>query len=182
MAVTRARKGEQLAHYKDLLSVSTGFAVLATGGLPVSRVQALRRKIREAGGQYEVTKNTLITKALEQSGWAVPASVLKGQTAIVFGKENFPGVAKALLNFLDTEKIEPERLQVVGGVMGGTNVLDAAGVKAVSELPTLPELQAQIIGLIVAPATNIASVLEAATGGMVNFLQALEDKLKESAA
>lgn len=181
MPVSKARKSEQLAHYKELLSVSAGFAVVSVQGLPVSRVQALRRKIREAGGQYEVTKNTLISKALEQSGWVVPAKILVGQTAIIFGKDDFPGVAKALLNFVETEKIEEDRFKIVGGVLG-SDILNADGVKAVSDLPTLPELQAQIIGLIVAPATGIASVLEAATGGMVNFLLALEDKMKENAA
>lgn len=178
MPVSRARKGEQLAHYNDLLSISSGFAVVSTNGLPVSRIQSLRRKIRDAGGQYEVAKNTLITKALEQSGWVVPSDVLAGQTAIVFGKDNFPGVAKALLAFLETEKIEEDKLKVVGGVMG-KSVLNADGVKDVSNLPTLPELQAQLIGLIAAPATSLVSVLQAATGGMVNFVQALEDKLKE---
>ncbi|MCU0513438.1 MAG: 50S ribosomal protein L10 [Anaerolineae bacterium] len=181
MPVSKARKSEQLEHYNELLRASNGFAVLSTNALPVSRVQNLRRKIREAGGTYLVAKNTMIIKALEHTGWVVPADILKGQTAIVFGRDNFPGVAKALLNFLETEKIEEDRLKVVGGVMG-TDILNAAGVKLASELPTLPELQAQIIGLIVAPATGLASVLEAATGGMVNFLQALEDKLKENAA
>jgi ribosomal protein L10 len=61
----------------------------------------------------------------------------------------------------------------------GKDVLKSTGVKAVSELPTLPELQAQIIGLIVAPATNIVSILDAANAGVVNVIQALLDKDKD---
>jgi ribosomal protein L10 len=64
----------------------------------------------------------------------------------------------------------------------GTDVLKSSGVKAVSELPTLPELQAQIIGLIVAPATGIVSVLDAADAGIVNVIQALLDKDKDGSA
>lgn len=178
MPLTRARKEEQVAQYKELLNASSGFAVVSVNGLPVTRIQALRRKLRDIGGEYRVGKNTLVIKALEQSGWTVPTDILQGQTAVVFGMDNFPGVAKALLTWLEAEKIEEANLKVVGGVMG-KSILNAGGVTDVSNLPTLPELQAQIIGLIAAPATGLVSVLQAATGGVVNFMQALEDKLNE---
>jgi large subunit ribosomal protein L10 len=179
--LTRARKEEQVAQYKELLDASTGFAIVSTNGLSVTRIQSLRRKLRDIGGEYRVGKNTLVIKALEQSGWKVPTDILQGQTAVVFGKDNFPGVAKALLGWIETEKIEEANLKVVGGVMGNS-ILTGGGVTDVSNLPTLPELQAQLIGLIAAPATNLVSVLQAATGGVVNFMQALEDKLNEGAA
>ena len=60
--------------------------------------------------------------------------------------------------------------------MGGAEVLDGAGVKAVSELPSLPELQAQIIGLIIQPSQNIVNILNNAESGVVNVLQAWLDK------
>lgn len=179
MPITRQRKEEFVALYNELLEVSSGFAIVSTRGLAVNKIEALRRKIKEAGGQYAVTKNTLITKALEQSGWVVPADLLQGQTAIVFGKDNFPGVAKALLAFIEAEKLEEDKMKVVGGVMGH-DILNTDGVTAVSNLPTLPELQAQIIGLIVQPAVNLVSILEAADAGVVNVLQALLDKDKDN--
>jgi ribosomal protein L10 len=55
-------------------------------------------------------------------------------------------------------------------------------VKAVSNLPTLPELQAQIIGLIVMPATHLASLLAAATSSVLNVVQAWEDDQNKGAA
>jgi large subunit ribosomal protein L10 len=175
LPITRQRKEEFVALYNELLQVSSGFAIVSTRGLAVNKIEALRRKIKDAGGQYAVTKNTLMTKALEQSGWVVPSALLQEQTAIVFGKDNFPGVAKALLDFIEAEKLEEDKMKVVGGVMGN-DILNADGVKAVSQLPTLPELQAQIIGLIVQPAINLVSILEAADAGIVNVLQALLDK------
>ncbi len=179
LPITRQRKEEFVALYNELLSVSSGFAIVSTRGLAVTKIQALRRKIKDVGGQYAVTKNTLITKALEQSGWVVPSALLQEQTAIIFGKDNFPGVAKALLDFIEAEKLDEEKMKVVGGVMG-SDILNADGVKAVSQLPTLPELQAQIIGLIVQPAVNLVSILDAADAGIVNVLQALLDKDKDS--
>lgn len=175
LPISRERKEELVAQYVELLESSNGFAIVASRGLTVSRVQQLRKNIYEAGGQYVVAKNTLITKALEQAGWEVPADHLTGPTAIAFGKDNFPGVAKAILKFIKDENLD-ELMEVQGGVMGGKEILDAAEVKAVSELPTLPELQAQIIGLIVAPSRSLVTILNNAESGVVNVLQAWLDK------
>lgn len=176
--LTKERKHEIVASCVELLQKSSGFVVVETKGLTVSRVNALRRKVMDAGGQYMVIKNTLLVKALEQVGWTVPSSILKGPTGVAFGTQDFPAVAKAVLAYVDAEKLEADKFMVTGGVMTATQVLDAAGVKSVSELPTLPELQAQIIGLIVQPAVNLVSILEAADAGVVNVLQALLDKDK----
>jgi len=118
---------------------------------------------------------TLIRIALEQSGWSVPKDALAGPTAIIFGNDNFPAVAKAIVDFLKTEDFG-EKLMIKGGVMGGNEVLRAKDVEAVSNLPTLPEMQAQIIGLIVAPARNLVTILQNADSGVVNVLQAWLDK------
>lgn len=178
MPITRERKEELVAQYVEILEQSNGFAIIASQGMSVSKVQQLRGKIYEAGGKYVVTKNTLLTKALEQAGWAVPEENLSGPTAIAFGMENFPGVAKAVLQFIKDEDLD-ERMEVQGGVMGGEEILDASSVKAISELPSLPELQAQIIGLIVAPSRNIVTILNNAESGVVNVLQAWLDKDKD---
>lgn len=177
--ISRARKEEQVSRYAELLGESNGFAIVSTQGLSVNRIEALRRQVREVGGEYVVGKNTLVIKALEQAGWVVPEGQLQGPTAVIFGRDNFPGVAKALFAFIEKEKLEDDKMQVVGGVMG-KDVLKGTGVKAVSELPTLPELQAQIIGLIVQPAQNIVTILDMANANVVNVLQALLDKDKDS--
>lgn len=176
MPIKRARKEELVAEYVEMLSDSNGVALVQTRGLSVPRVQALRGKIREAGGKYVVAKNTLLTKALEQAGWAIPEELLQGPNAIIFGMENFPGVAKAVLDFAKDEAIDVEKLNVTGGILGGQEILDSADVKDVSELPTLPELQAQIIGLIIQPAQNLVNILHNAESGVVNVLQAWLDK------
>jgi large subunit ribosomal protein L10 len=179
--VSKARKSEQIDAYVDLLKASNGFAIVQTQGLSVNRVEALRLKIRNAGGKYIVGKNTIVTKALEREGWVVPANLLQGPTGVVFGNDNFPGVAKVLLDWVEAEKLESAQFNVIGGVMGG-DVLNGEGVKAVSNLPTLPELQAQIIGLIVMPATHLASLLAAATSSVLNVVQAWEDDQNKGAA
>jgi large subunit ribosomal protein L10 len=179
--VTKERKNEQVAQLVDLIKASDGFAVIRTQGMTVAKVEAIRKKIRDAGGQYTVAKNTLLIKALEQVGWKVPTDQLAGPTAIAFGKTNFPGVAKALLDYIKTESPEPEKFAPIGGVMSGKDILDVNRLEAVSNLPTLDEIRAQLAGLIVAPATGLVTVLNAANSQIVNVLQAyLDDKEKAS--
>jgi large subunit ribosomal protein L10 len=177
LPISRERKEELVAQYVELLEQSNGFAVIAAKGLSVSKIEALRKKIYGAGGKYVVAKNTLLQIALEQAGWDVPEDVLLGPTAVAFGVENFPGVAKAVLEFIKDENLD-EKMEIQGGVMSGEGVLNAADVKAVSELPSLPELQAQIIGLIISPARSLVTILNNAESGVVNVLQAWLDKDK----
>ena len=173
MAITRERKEELVAQYVDLLDQSNGFVIVEYRGMSVLQIEDLRERIREANGQYLVTKNTLFTKALQQRDWPVPDDLLKGPTAVAFGMDNLPGVAKAVLAFTD-EAFAKEKVVVSGGVMG-TAVIDARRVETVSKLPTLDELRAQLAGLLVSPAQGIVNVVYAATGQVVNVLQAYID-------
>jgi large subunit ribosomal protein L10 len=180
LPITRERKEELVAQYVELLKNSNGFAVIASAGMEVQKVQELRKKIYEAGGKYVVAKNTLLRIALEQAGWSVPTAALEGPTAVAIAVDNFPGLAKAVLDYVK-EGDNSAKMQVKGGVMGGNEILNAAGVEAASTLPTLPELQAQIIGLIIAPAQSIVNILNSAESGVVNVLQAWMDE-KDGAA
>lgn len=180
MPVSRERKTEQLADLVALLEDSNGFAIIRTQGMSVAKVEGIRKRIRDAGGKYTVAKNTLLIKALEQAGWTVPTEQLTGPTAIAFGKSNFPGVAKALLAYVKEENPDPANFLPLGGVMGGKDVLTAARLEAVSNLPTLDELRAQLIGLIVTPAQGLVTVLDAANGQIVNVIQAYLDDQKAS--
>lgn len=181
MAISKKRKQTLVEEYLGVLNNTNGFVIVQYRGMTVKQVDALRAKIREAGGAYRVMKNTLFTKALQEHGWPVPDDLLKGPVAVAFGMENMPAVAKAILDF--TKEVADERkMQVTGGIMTGT-LLSASKVEAVSNLPTLDEMRAQLAGLIVAPATGIVSVLNAANGQLVNVLQAyLDDREKGEAA
>lgn len=174
MAITRERKEELVAQYVDLLERTNGFVIVNYKGMSVNQTEDLRNKIREADGTYAVTKNTLFTKALQQQGWPVPDDLLKGPTAIAFGLDNMPGVAKAVLDFTDELDVK-EKLAISGGVMTG-EILSIDQVETISELPTLDEIRAQLAGLIVQPATGLVSIINAANGQIVNVIQALLDK------
>ncbi len=175
MPISRARKEELVERYVELLNSTNGFAIVSSEGLSVPKVEELRSSIYQAGGDYMVTKNTLIRIALDRAGWTIPDDSLIGRTSIAFGQDNFPGVAKALLDFIKENEIE-DKMYIKAGIMEQTQVLTPEEVKEISDLPTLPELQAQIMGLIVQPSRNIVTILHNAESGVVNVLQAWLDK------
>ena len=179
MPVSRERKEELVESYVEILNDCDGFIIVKTQGLSVPQIQGLRNTVREHNGQYLVAKNTLMLKALRDAQWIVPEDLLAGPVAIVFGRDNMPGVSKALLKHIEDEDFN-EKMQVTGGVMAG-DLLDAQQVDAISKLPTLDELRAQLAGLVVSPAQGIVNVLHQATGGVVNVLQAYLDKQEETA-
>ncbi len=180
MALTKERKEELVAQYVELLGKTSGFVVVQTTGLSVKEVDGLRAAIRKANGTSQVAKNTLLSKALEQVGLPVPADLLLGPNGIAFGFDNFPGVAKAIFDYAgDATRVE--KMKVVGGQMG-TNILSGPQVDTISKLPSLDEMRAQLIGLFVAPATGIVSVLQAANANVVNVLQAYLDDREQGAA
>lgn len=180
MPVSRERKETLVASYVQILNESDGFVTVRTQGLSVSQIQGLRGVVREQNGRYLVAKNTLVRKALQEAGWVVPEALLAGPVAIVFGGDNMPGVSKALIKHIEDEDFE-EKMQVTGGVMTG-EILDAEQVQAISKLPTLDELRAQLAGLVISPAQSLVNVIQQATGGVVNVLQAYLDKHEEAAA
>jgi len=173
LAITRERKEEMIAQYVELLEKTNGFVLIEFGGLSVPQIDGLRDAVRNADGHYLVAKNTLFTKALQQNGWPVPDDLLKGPVGVAFGMDNMPGVAKAILDYTGQQELA-EKFAVKGGVMTG-DVLDPKRVEAVSKLPTLDELRGQIAGLMISPAQGLVNAIHAATGQVVNVLQAYLD-------
>lgn len=180
MPVSKGRKSEQLAELITLIKNSDGFAIIRTQGMSVAKIEGIRKRIRDAGGQYAVSKNKLLIIALKEAGWQVPVEQLIGPTAIVFGNTDFPGVAKALLAYVKEDNPDPSNFLPIGGVMGGKDVLNAARLEAVSNLPTLDEMRSQLLGLIVTPAQGLVTVLDAANAQIVNVLQAYLDDREAS--
>ena len=109
--------------------------------------------MRDAGARYKVAKNTLALIAVEGTPYAPISDMLTGPTAIATSTDPV-AAAKVAVDFAKTSA----RCEIVGGAMGDT-LLDTAGVKALAELPSLDELRARIIGLVNAPATKIARLL-----------------------
>ena len=126
--------------------------------------------MRDSGARYKVAKNRLALIALEGTRYQPISDLLTGPIALATSDDPV-AAAKAVVEFAKTN----DRLEIVGGAMGDT-LLDANGVKALAELPSLDELRARIVGLIQAPATKVARVVQAPAAQLARVLQAYADK------
>ena len=135
----------------------------------------LRRKMRAAGATYKVTKNRLTNLALDGTPFDGIKPLLKGPIALAWSMDPV-AVAKTAVEFARTN----EKFVVVGGALG-TQTLNADGIKALAELPSLNELRARIVGMISTPATRVAGVLQGAAGQLVRVFGAFARKDEASA-
>jgi large subunit ribosomal protein L10 len=149
----------------------TSFVLVAQNkGLTVASVDDLRRKMKGAGATYKVAKNRLAMRALDGTRFQGIAPLLKGPTALAWSKDPV-AVAKTAVEFAKTN----DKFVILGGALGA-QTLNADGVKALAELPSLETLRAQLLGLIQTPATRIAGVIQAPAGQLARVLKAYADK------
>jgi large subunit ribosomal protein L10 len=174
--VDRTEKREFVAQLHEALSATSMIVVTRNAGLTVADATELRRRMRAAGATYKVTKNRLTTRALEGTRFDGISPLLTGPTALAWSADPV-AVAKAAVEFAKTN----EKLVLIGGALGA-RTLDADGVKALAELPSLDELRAKLAGLIATPATRIAGVLQAPAGQLARVFGAFATKGEGEAA
>jgi len=171
----RTEKHAFVAELAAVFAETSMVVVTQNNGLTVADVTKLRQQMRAAGATYKVAKNRLATLALDGTRFDGIAPLLKGPTALAWSRDPV-AVAKAAIEFAKTN----DKLVVLGGALGN-QMLDASGVKALSELPSLDALRAKILGLLNAPATKIAGVLQAPGGQLARVMAAYAKKDEEAA-
>jgi large subunit ribosomal protein L10 len=168
--VDRTEKREFVAELNQALGATSMVVVTRNTGLTVAEVTDLRRKMRASGSTFKVAKNRLTNLALAGTPFDGLAPMLKGPIALAWSKDPV-AVAKAAVEFAKTN----EKFVLVGGALGA-RTLDADGVKALSEMPSLDTLRAGLLGLLAAPATRIAGVLQAPAGQLARVFGAYAKK------
>ena len=98
MAIDKKRKDELVGEYTDLLQRSSAIFLTRYGGMTVKEMEALRLKIGDVNGQINVTKNTLLGIALEQTDRVPPGELLNGQVATSFALGEASALAKVLVD------------------------------------------------------------------------------------
>ena len=149
----RSQKADLVDELKNVFTETSVVVVTRNHGLTVAQSTDLRLKMRDAGAQFKVAKNSLALIALEDTRYKPIGDLLKGPTALATSVDPV-AAAKIAVEFAKTN----DKLEIVGGAMGET-ILDANGIKALAALPSLNELRATIVGLIQAPATKIARTI-----------------------
>ena len=153
--MNREEKSQLLSELNELFSGSELIVVAHYKGLTVKEVSELRDKIREAGAGFRVTKNRITRLALKGTKFEGIADLFTGPTAIAFANDPI-SACKVCVEFAKNN----EKLVVIGGAMG-TGVLSLAEINKLATIPSLEELRAKIIGLLQAPAAQLARVTKA---------------------
>jgi large subunit ribosomal protein L10 len=149
----RSEKRDVVTALHDVIA-KTGVVVVAHyAGLTVAQMTRLRSDMRSAGGQVKVAKNRLVKLALEGTDAKGIADLLKGPTCLAYSADPI-AAPKIAVKFAKAN----EKFVILGGAMG-TTVLDAKGVNSLADLPSLDELRGKLIGLLQAPASKIARIL-----------------------
>jgi large subunit ribosomal protein L10 len=172
----RTEKREFIAQLSAVFADTSFVLVAQNKGLTVADVSDLRRRMRAAGATYKVAKNRLATLALDGTRFQGVAPLLKGPTALAWSTDPV-AVAKTAVEFAKGN----DKFVILGGALGTQN-LDVSGVRALSELPSLETLRAQLVGLIQTPATRIAGVLQAPGSQLARVFSAFAKKDEAEAA
>jgi len=173
----RAEKLQLVQDIAALLGSSTHLFLVSYKGLTVEQFAALRAELREVGAECHVVPNRLLRKAAESAGLdCLAGAELVGDTAIVTNGNDPVAVAKRLRTFARTAK----GLEIKLGALE-SKLLQAAEVHELAELPPREVLQAVLLGVLQAPARNLACVLQQKTATIVYVLQAYIDSKQDVA-
>ena len=152
----RSLKEAKVAEIKEKLEKATSVVLSKYQGLTVEEDTVLRKNLREAGVEYKVYKNTLVTLAAKELGLEGIVEYLEGPVAIAFGYEDVTVAARVLNDFAKDHK----KLELKAGIVEG-ELYDEAKIKQLATIPSKEVLIAKLLGSIKSPISSFARVINA---------------------
>ena len=152
----RTLKEAKVAEIKEKLEKATSVVLSQYQGLTVEEDTVLRKNLREAGVEYKVYKNTLVTIAAKELGLEGIVEYLEGPVAIAFGYEDVTVAARVLNDFAKDHK----KLELKAGIVEG-EVYDTDKIKQLATIPSKEVLIAKLLGSIKSPISSFARVINA---------------------
>ena len=171
----RPERKIMVSEMKDKLEGKSFFFITDYQGLNVSDITHLRNKLKVSNSTYQVFKNRLFKRIVEEKGF--PCDIendLKGFSAFAIGGSDVVQVAKVLFDFAKKHKT----FAVKAGVLD-SKYLSKEEVKRIASLPSREVLIAMTVGAIAAPLTGFVFVLHERIRSFVGVLAAIADKKKE---
>ncbi len=154
-----AAKKEKVDKLTELLKNSAAGVLVDYKGITVEEDTKLRKELREAGISYFVEKNSILRFAFKNAGLEGITDVLEGTTAIAISNDDQTAPARILGKFAESVK-EREIFNLKAGYIG-EEIYDAAGVQALSKIPSKETLLAQLVGSLQGPIQKLAATLQA---------------------
>ncbi len=167
----RPEKISEVEQLEAKLREAMGVILTDFRGLSVAEITTLRGKLRDAGVEYRVVKNTLFTLAARSIGIEGLGSYLEGPTAAAFVRKDPVVAAKIIQEFIR----QTRKLTIKGSVISG-QTYNEARTKALADLPSREELVARVVGGIAAPLSGLAGVLSALPRNLVYALDQIRQQ------
>jgi len=163
----RPEKANIVSDLSEKLNRSPFLLVTDYQGMKVAQFGELRNRLAPTGAQVHVVKNSFLKRAMTASGLPDLAEQLSGQTALVTGDKDVAPVAKVLKTFAAEFKVAAVKIGVVD-----KSVLSTAEVESLADLPSREVLLAQFLGVLLAPATKLARILNEPAASLARLLNA----------
>lgn len=160
------------AEYIARLNRSPFFIVTDYTGLRVQHFSELRKRLRLAGAEIHVVKNTIFKVSAKEAGLPDLGASLTGQIAVVTGAKDISAAAKVLKTFA----AEFEKPKVRFGYMNHQPI-DTATVSALADLPPVDVLRGKLLGLLQAPAGQLVRLLNEPASSLARVLKAKADSI-----
>jgi len=171
MPKTKQQKEQEVEQLNQSLKNAKSVVFTTFDGLNVFDSQELRNSLRNEKISYQVSKKTLLKKALADSKLeGIDINELKGNVGVAIGLEDEVAPAKLIAKFAKKH----EQLQIGGGILE-KQFITAAKVKELSSLPSKLELIAKTIGTIKAPISGFVNVMAGNLRGLMNVLGAIKE-------
>ena len=139
--------------------------------MKVADFSELRSRLAPTGAEMHVVKNNFLKRAMADSGFPDVSDQLVGQTAIVTGENDVAPVAKIFKTFATEFKIAAVKIGFIDRA-----VLSTAELETLAELPPRETLQAQLLGLLLSPATRLVRLLNEPASALARLLKAKAEK------
>jgi len=169
-----AKKQEVISEIRDKVVKAKSVVLVDSRGLTVLQDTKLRKVLREAGIDYKVYKNTMVSFAIKDTDSEGLAPYLEGPTAVAFSYDE----ATKAANLINKQFKEMPNLEFKAGVVEGI-VYDAQGMIAIADIPSREVLLSRLLGSLQSPISSFARVLNAlaeekAAGGSDNEAEVVE--------
>ena len=169
MAFTKQEKKELIASYEKWLKESNASYVMSYQNMRMKDIDELRADAREIGGELHVVKNTLMKIALKNCGME-DGGYFTESSMMAFAFEDAPSMAKIVDKANSTDQFD-----IKGGYMDGA-LLDTDSIIALSKLPPLPQMRAQLLALIQTPATQLVRTISEPARQVAAVIKAYSEK------
>ena len=173
----RVEKQYISAEYLTRLNASPYFIVVDYRGLKVGPITELRKRLNKAGAEMHVVKNSLFRLAAKEAGLPDLGATLTGQLAVVTGQRDIASAAKVVKTF----GAEFDKPKIRFGYLKNQR-LETTEVMALADLPSLEVLRSRLMGVIMAPASKLAAVVNTPATQVVRVLAARVAKGAEGQA